>query len=176
MRLFLAIAGLAAVLSVPASAQVVYEPVRYQYRAPNGGGVFYYGGQDPYVFRQATITSIDPGFGRVQGYAFLSTTRAVRSSRAPVFSDVFPGVDLSGFGLTAKDASNYARLSLPTYFRKSDLKTQAVQLPDGSRHIPASASPVSTPTPTARPAASSEGKGVVIIIPYRKSAPGSPEL
>ena len=177
MRLHIAVlASLACLASYAstATAQVIYEPVRYQYQAPNGGGVFFYGGRDPFVFQQATALSVDPGFGRVRGLAFYSSTRTVRSSRTPVFSDAIPGIDLSGFGLTPASAANFANASVPTYFRKSDLLRAATVLPNGTRIVPAVAPVASAaPQPAPRPAplarsADTAPKGVVIIIPYRK--------
>lgn len=128
----LPLAGLAV-----ASAQTIYTPVHHQYRAPNGGGVFFYGGSDPFVFAMATRLSVDPGFGRVAGFAFVSSTRSVRVARAPVYSDAVPGVDLAPFGYTIDDAYNAAQRSIPTYFRMAELRRQAVVQPDGSRIVPA---------------------------------------
>ena len=53
-----------------ASAQIIFEPVRYQY---GNQSKYYYGGCDPFVHRMGTGI-VDGGghYGRVNGWAFVS--------------------------------------------------------------------------------------------------------
>jgi len=120
-----------ALLSFPslAPAQVIYEPVQYQY----GSAVkFYYGGRDPAVVAVASnyFSMNTRYFG---AYGELAT--------APlhVFSDHFPYQDATLFGYTSMDAMNEAYANLPRYFRKADLLRVAEPQPDGTMVVPSSA-------------------------------------
>ncbi|MFN4242485.1 MAG: hypothetical protein ACK4PI_04525 [Tepidisphaerales bacterium] len=161
--------------AAPVVGQTIYLPVQHQHRAPNGGGVFFYGGADPFVFHMATRLSVDPGFGRVSGAAFSSGTRTVHASRPPVYSDAAPGIDLAPFGYTPADAFNAAQRSVPTYFRMADVRAQAVRQPDGTRLVAPTAGgrpdAESPPPTTAEPAAP---RGVILILPMRR--PTGPAL
>jgi hypothetical protein len=117
-------------------AQVVYEPVQYQYGTTAS---YYYGGNDPRVFDRAE--RMRQGLGREKGYTFASATidthREVVSGPVRVYSDHVPFWNASNFGLTPTDAYNEANANLPRYFRKSDLiATGRVQV-DGSVVVPA---------------------------------------
>ncbi|MGH7213610.1 MAG: hypothetical protein ACREIT_02420 [Tepidisphaeraceae bacterium] len=126
-------------IPTPSSAQVIYEPVRYQY---GGQNPFYYGGADPYVFRYANQPSCGiSSFGRVNGYAFVSgnirTHREVENEPVRVFSDCVPYRNAAVYGFTIGDARDEAHAALPRYFRKGDLLAGAVVDDDGTVVVPA---------------------------------------
>lgn len=105
-----------------AEAQVIYEPVQYQF---GGQNAYYYGGSDLRVHATAGQLSAQPGFGRSEGFAFASgnvtTHREVNNDRPRVFDDRLPGVNATIYGVTIDDARNAAYQNSPTYFRKRDL-------------------------------------------------------
>ena len=171
-----------------ASAQVIYEPVRYQYETPCGES-YYYGGVDPRVHAvagyEARYTDARCGF---HGYATnLHNFDGGNSfgqpsplyNRPAVFTDAIPFRDASRFGYTQADARNEAYANAPTYFRKADLLATAIPTATGGYVVPANApagvyvtSPMrydayrtypslrTTTNPASRP-------GQVIIIPKR---------
>lgn len=128
-----------------ASAQIVYEPVQYQYNS--NGTLYYYGGSDPAVHHYA-MQPYSPGgtWGRANGWAFFrSDVRSYRTtSNEPlrVYSDA-TGVSNAGLiGFTPDDARNEAYANTPTYFAKRDVEHTAVLKHDGSWVVPAQARPV----------------------------------
>jgi hypothetical protein len=127
--------------SSPASAQVVYEPVQYQYWS--GGRAYYYGGSNPLVHYRANVNSQHAGFARTNGYAFhsarLDTHRAVVTEPDRIYSDSTPYWNARVFGASVDDARNAAYANSATYFRKADLKYLARVEPDGTWSVPASA-------------------------------------
>jgi hypothetical protein len=127
-----------------APAQVIYEPVRYQFDASGNGNVYFYGGTDAAVHARARALSRDPRFGYVGGYQFVSSSRVVSLTRPPVYVDSLPFVDASRFGYTASDAANAAYRNVPTYFRKADLTPQPHRLNHGTIRISNSALPQGT--------------------------------
>jgi hypothetical protein len=163
LRLGLATVATVAGLVVPsvARAQVVYEPVQYQF---GGQNPYYYGGTDPRVHgRVASQAGV--GFGRVNGFDFVSGTvnthRAVTSLPARVFTDAYPGYDARTLGFTASDARNEAYANTPRYFRKIDLLRTGTVV-DGALHVPATPARVRTvPAP-----------GSIEIKPYVRPATG----
>src|SRR5882672_8123393 len=71
-------------MTAAASAQVFYEPVRYQYST--GGVTFYYGGHDPRLFNYVA--------GDVESTAYTSVVNAPHVvERARVYSDRLPFVN-----------------------------------------------------------------------------------
>jgi len=151
-------------------AQVIYEPVQYQYGDQNK---FFYGGTDPQVFMRAAAQS-DAGaqWGRVNGYDFASgdlwAHREVSDQPMRVYSDALPTQNATLYGFTATDAANVANVAVPRYFRKADVLAAAKQAP-GLLIVPARAefphavkNQVTQSPPTTRP---------FIILPAPASAP-----
>ena len=72
-RLAVALAGALSLLLVSSSsfAQIIYEPVRYQYSA--GGSLYYYGGSDPRMHcHAASPVGAGQSWGRINGWDFAS--------------------------------------------------------------------------------------------------------
>jgi hypothetical protein len=140
-------------------AQIIYEPIQYQYGEQNK---FYYGGTDPHVFERAAVPS-DPGavWGRVNGFDFASADvrvhREVCDQPARVFSDALPTQSATLYGFTPADAENVANASMPRYFRKADVLNAAAEapgiliVPARALFLPAPRQAVSVPAPTTRP-------------------------
>jgi hypothetical protein len=142
-RAAVALCALFAFLS-SASAQVIYEPVQYQYRA---GTTYYYGGSDPRVHERAAMPSSPAaGWGRVNGYAFVSgnvhTHREVMKEPTRVYTDALPYRNAAVFGFTPADARNEAYRNAPTYFRKSDLVAAGRVTSTGAIVVPSHARPI----------------------------------
>lgn len=131
------------VMTSAAAAQVIYEPVQYQYSA--GGRTYYYGGADPFIHRRAASQSYVSGYGRTNGWAFHSATidthREVSTEPQRIFSDAMPTLDARFHGYTADDARNEAYQNATRYFRKADLPRTAVRQQDGSWVVPAQLAP-----------------------------------
>jgi hypothetical protein len=106
-----------------ASAQVVYQPVQYEYHTQTGR-TFYYGGDNPRLIQWAA----NPGcLGRARlGFGFIPVPRpSYIFTSAPflpvdrpslVISDCDP---LGITGLSVADARNQANARVPLYFRKA---------------------------------------------------------
>ena len=177
----LSVIGLA---SSAAWAQVVYEPVRYQYETASGEKYFY-GGVDPRTHAVAGYDSNRCGF---RGYAtnlhnFDGGNSFGQPSpmydRPPVYTDCVPFRDARRFGFTEADARNEAYANAPTYFRKADLLASAVPTETGGWVVPANAPFVYvapgmnrgvyhvTPTSRATTTSPASRPGQVIIIPKR---------
>jgi hypothetical protein len=135
-------ASVVSVIASSASAQVFYEPVKYQYSS--GGTYYYYGGSDPQVHRDAKELSHERGFGRTEGYAFHSGTidvhREVVTEPVRVFTDEIPYWNARFFGYTVDDARNAAYQNSATFFRKADLARLARVQADGTWSVSANAS------------------------------------
>ena len=142
-RLALVIASLLSLAGASsARAQVFYMPVTYQWESPNGGGYYYYGGTNPHVHAYANSTSLVPGYGRTDGYAFHSgdyqVHREVRTETVRIYSDAHPYMDNGRlFGMRIHDAANEANANAAHYFRKADLDRNALLQEDGTWHVPA---------------------------------------
>jgi hypothetical protein len=161
-----------------ASAQIIYEPVQYQYGDQNK---YYYGGNDPRVHAYANFTRDGGGrWGRVHGFDFVSgsidTHREVIGEPERVFADAVPFQNARLYGYTATDARNEAYSRIPTYFRKADLLTTAVPQADGSWHVPAQ--PVegvmpywASPRMTAPATAPTTAPRPIMIIPKKALEP-----
>ena len=143
-RVAIALALLACFVS-SASAQIIYEPVQYQYEA--GGTTYYYGGSDPRVHAYAQLPYSTSGtWGRTSGFAFVSgdvrSSRSVSNEPVRVFTDAVGLVNAHLLGFTPDDARNEAYANQPRYFVKRDLLRAAVPQKDGSFVVPAQAQPV----------------------------------
>lgn len=173
-----AVALCSLVLGSSAFAQVIYEPIQYQFETPRGER-YYYGGVDPRVHAVA-------GSELCRGYSYGANVHAFDgghvfnqpspiSDRPVVFTDCVPFRDASWFGYTPAHARNEAYANAPTYFRKADLLESAIPTQTGAWVVPANAphyvgatrhhahrAPAvrSTTSPASRP-------GQVIIIPKR---------
>jgi hypothetical protein len=161
-RLVLAALGLT-VLSFDvsrASAQVIYEPVQYQYGTQDP---YYYGGDDPGIHGYAAQLTHEQSWGRVNGFAFASgnydTHREVVTERPRVYSDQLPYRNAFIYGYTPTDARNEAYDRVPRYFVKKDLIAGGVRMPDGAVIVPAHTEPrpdlteaAPTPKDATRPA------------------------
>ena len=171
-----------------AFAQVIYEPVQYQYPVGYGNQHYYYGGSNPVVHENARVS---PQCQPLQfGYATnLHRFDGGNSFGQPsplyyrplVFTDCIGGglTNAANFGWLPVDARNEAVANAPTYFRKVDLLASAVPGSDGVYHVPPTAPQVyimnsagwpaySTTRPAATlPSATMPGRGNVIIIPKR---------
>jgi hypothetical protein len=144
-------------VSLSACGQVFYMPVQYQYFS--GGRAYYYGGSDPYVHARAQALSQEVGFGRTNGYAFVSgnvhTHREVVTEPTRAYTDMIPHWNGRVFGYTENDARNAAYQNADLYFRKSDLPRMSIRADDGTWVVP--------PQPT-------PGQGSIDIRPYRAEA------
>ena len=141
----------ACVVVSSASAQIIYEPIRYQY---GGQTPFYYGGHDPEVFRFAQRDYAQAHDGFIEYHSDLRTFRVVSDVAPRVYVDELPRCDASIYGYTVADARNAAYQNAPRYFCKRDLLTHAVQDDSGAWHVPAQ-------VPTS-------GSGSIEIKPYVK--------
>jgi hypothetical protein len=167
-----------------ASAQVFYMPVTYQWHSPNDGGCYYYGGTSPWVHYHANSTSLVPGYGRTNGYAFHSgdyqVHREVMTEPLRIYSDAVPAMDNGRFhGMGVHDAANEAAANAIRYYRKADLlRDNHIVMPDGSWVVPAhplprgsmSLAPATSAPATVHVAAPAEKKvepKPVLIIPKR---------
>ncbi len=151
-----------------ASAQVIYEPVRYQYGHQNN--IYYYGGSDPRVHYSAQFPIGGAGrFGRAGGWAFASgntrSFRQVANEPTRVFTDSLPiRYDNAAFaGFTENDARNDAYFNVPTYFKKSELLAAAVEQSDGAWVVPSQAQPVPLDRAVSRSAPTTGPKPLMII-------------
>jgi hypothetical protein len=135
---------LAVSASSPARSQTIYAPVQYQYGEQ--GNRYYYGGSDPAVFemaeRRACLDRISdhPYTSERYNHAYLHRRLIGRLDR--VYSDCVPYMNARVFGYLPVDAANEANANVPRYFRMADLERAAVEMPDGSRVVPAQAQPV----------------------------------
>lgn len=167
-------------LAPAAFAQIIYEPVRYQY-VTGSGQTYYYGGQQPRTFYWAELQSeLDaPGFNRYRYGAFSGGDRlgdGMLNDRPRVYSDQVPYRDARRWGFTADDARNQAMRSAPLYFRKSDLLRAAEAQPDGAVVVPSHPRMVVIvdrnvrrgDAGTTRPATTTTGR--ILIIPRPKPA------
>lgn len=131
-------AALLWVWGLSTGAQVVYEPVQYQYQS--GGRTYYYGGANTRVHQSAQAESGESGWGRSNGWAFHSgnhqTHREVATEPVRVYSDQVSRWNAHVFGYTPDDARNAAYNNAPRYFRKADLPALARVQWDGTWLVP----------------------------------------
>lgn len=147
-RIFAAALVVCAIVS-SARAQVIYEPVRYQYGQQT---TYYYGGSDPDMFRYAhrEYSEAHDGFAMARGD--VTVHREVSQYRPHVYVDHLPRANAAMYGYTADDARNDAYWNAARYFRKSDILKQSTVDCDGALHV--------------APEASSEHCGTIEIKPY----------
>ena len=134
-------AVLLGVLASSASAQVIYEPVQYQYGAEMK---YYYGGSDPGAFAYADRVLCRNGFPTAANphYTSLYNTLGQIGERKLVLSDCMPFRNAAVFGYTANDAHNEANANVPQYYRKRDILAAAVPAADGTLVVSAQAHPL----------------------------------
>jgi hypothetical protein len=121
-----------------ASAQVVYQPVQYEYHTQTGR-TFYYGGDNPGLIQWASksdcLGRARPGFGFIPvprpSYTFISAPYPAADRPPLVISDCDP---LGITGLSVADARNQANARVPLYYRKA-----APPEPAAPAHKPATA-------------------------------------
>jgi len=107
MRLAVALVAIF-VVSSSVSAQIVYEPVKFQYFQGKYGYVYYYPGSDPAMKRFIHgDTNVNPHQIVTQDFR--------------VYSDNLPRQNAAWQGYVVSDAYNEANQNLPGYYRKSDL-------------------------------------------------------
>ena len=134
-------AVLLGVLASSASAQVIYEPVRYQYGAEMK---YYYGGNDAHAHHYADRVLCRNGFPSMgnRHYTSLYNTVGQIGEHRLVLSDCMPYRNAAVFGYTDNDARNEANASVPLYFRKRDILAAAVPAADGTLVVSAQARPM----------------------------------
>lgn len=125
-------------------AQVMYEPIRYQWDAGGRGDQkYYYGGVDPRVHAVAGRDTSCRRWSYFNTHAFDGGNSfnqpSPMSDRPLVFTDCVPFQDASRFGYTQADARNEAYANAPTYFRKADLLASAIPTAEGGWVVPANA-------------------------------------
>ena len=160
MRKCLLTLGVLILFQSISSAAIIYEPVQYQHRSPDGR-IYYFGGR-----HQASVNAAE-----LRALAMRNTNPSdrpdnfiTRTDHVPaVYSDVAPYMNLSVYGYTAVDAANEANASVPRYFRKADLLPAGHLDHHGDWIVPANAKPLPTihiVAPTTQPA-----PHAIIIIP-----------
>ena len=123
-----------------ASAQVIYEPVRYQY----GDALkYYYGGNNPAMFDYAERVLCRNGYpnSMLRNYTNLYNTVGQVGENKIILTDCLPLHNAAAYGFTVNDARNEAYGNVPLYFRKRDLLDAAIPAADGTLVVPAQARP-----------------------------------
>src|SRR5438552_11530537 len=136
-----AVAVVLSVAASSASAQVIYEPVRYQY----GDALkYYYGGNNPGMFVYADGVLCRNGYpsSMCNVYTSLQGTLGQIGEKKLVLTDCMPYRNAAVFGYNANDARNEAYCNVPRYFRKRDLLAAAIPAGAGTLVVPAQAKPV----------------------------------
>jgi len=138
-----------------ASAQIIYEPVRYQY---GDDQKFYYGGSDPAII------------------AFGCSQLNSQSNDLPltIYTDARPYENVAINGCTTNDAKNQAYANTPRYFRMRDLIAAANRLPDGTIVVPAQNQPAPVPAAAHIIQSQSVWPRSILIIPRGQSVPPPP--
>ena len=128
------------IVASSASAQVIYEPVRYQY---GDAMKYYYGGDNAMAHAYADRVACRNGYpsSMCDRYTSLYLTVGQIGERCLVLSDCMPLRNAAVFGYTANDARNEAYCNVPRYFRKRDLLEAAVPAGDGTLVVSAQARP-----------------------------------
>lgn len=131
------------IVASSARAQVIYQPVQYQY---SNGVTYYYGGNNPSMHHYIEHVKCRNGYpSAITGHHYNSLRHTVGQigENTFVFSDCLPYRNAAVYGYTAADAHNEAMANMPLYFTKRDLLMSAVASPDGTLIVPAS--PMSHP-------------------------------
>ncbi|HEX3357473.1 MAG TPA: hypothetical protein VHS31_10925 [Tepidisphaeraceae bacterium] len=152
LRIIAVLIGCVVVSSV--SAQIIYEPIRYQYSVQTP---YYYGGNDSDVFRSAARDHAGAKNGYVEAHGDYRSHREVSDVASRVYVDEFPRGNAAILGYTDADARNAAYQNAPRYFRKIDLLMHAMQDDTGAWHVPAQIS--------------GNGPGTIEIKPYVRRTP-----
>ena len=180
-RTFLALTSLLlAAAASAASAQVFYMPVVYQWQSPNGGGLYYYGGTNPVVHAHANSTSLVPGYGRTNGYAFHSgdyqVHREVMTEPTRIYSDTLHAFDNGRFyGMRIHDAANEAAANAILHYRKADLlRDNHIVQPDGSWIVPSHR--VARGSISIQPSVAADLMTVPVMAPAQKKVEPKPVL
>ena len=121
-----------------ARAQVIYEPVQYQY---TNGMTYYYGGNDPSMHHYIEHVKCRNGYpSAITGHLYNSLRDTVGQvgEHTFVFSDCLMYRNAAVYGYTADDAHNEAMANMPLYFTKRQLLESAVHVGDGTLVVPAS--------------------------------------
>ena len=176
-RLFAALL-LACIVVSSASAQIIYEPVQYQYGGTQAP--FYYGGSNPDMFRFAWREYAEAHNGFASAHGSITQHDEVDLTDPHVYVDHLPRSNAAVYGYTANDARNDAYANAARYFCKRDAMHYAVQDEDGAWHVPPQVSGMHVGTieikPYVRPVAAPKR---VIIIPKdmldRKIVPDAPQ-
>ena len=129
------------VVASSASAQVIYEPVKYQH---GNGMTFYYGGSDPSMLHYIEHVKCRNGYpSDITGHQGngLRHTLGQIGEQTYVFSDCLPYRNAAVYGYTSVDARNEANANMPRYFTKRDLLLAAVPAADGGLIVPAHGKP-----------------------------------
>ena len=112
----------AALASSAASAQVIYEPVQYEYHV-GSDYKFYYGGDNPLVFEHARRVAClrEAGAWVREGRYGVGHLHPGLIGAPPyrVFSDCAPLQNAAAYGFTPADARNEAYARVPQYFTKA---------------------------------------------------------
>ena len=136
--------ALSLVVASSANAQVIYEPVQYQYVHP-AGFTYYYGGSDPIQHEYAEHVACRNGYPSehtFQGFSGLYHTVGQIGERHPVvLTDCLPLRNAAVYGYRVEDAQNEANANVPRYFRKGDLVAAARPAGDGTLVVPAHLKP-----------------------------------
>jgi hypothetical protein len=114
---FAVVAALVLVSASRSSAQVIYEPVQYQYGSPIK---YYYGGQDPRVIEAAEAYASYRNAYHADG-RHPDPFSVAANAPTVVYHDLFPYQNAALYGYTPMDAMNEAYANVPRYFHKSDL-------------------------------------------------------
>jgi|tagenome__1003787_1003787.scaffolds.fasta_scaffold20176177_1 hypothetical protein len=129
------------VLASSATAQVIYQPVQYQY---TNGMTYYYGGNNPAMLRHIEHVKCHDGYpNSVTGHHYTTLYNTLRQTTEPtyVFTDCFHG-NAAVYGYTSVDACNEAMANVPLYYTKRDLLNAAVPAADGvGLNVPAMGAP-----------------------------------
>jgi hypothetical protein len=130
-RLIAALLVACAIVS-SASAQIIYEPVQYQY---GGQTIWYYGGHDPDVFRFADREHALARNGFVFAVGDITSHKTVSWYHPAVYIDELRRADASIYGFTADDARNAAYQNAARYFCKKDILAQGSFDENGALHV-----------------------------------------
>jgi hypothetical protein len=176
-RLFAAFV-LACIIVSSASAQIIYEPVQYQYGGTQAP--FYYGGNDPDMFRFAEREYALAHSGFAMAHGDVTQYYAVDLTYPHVYIDQLPRTNAAIYGYNANDARNDAYANAARYFTKRGAMHYAVQDETGAWHIPPQVSGMHSGTieikPYVRPTVA---PSPVIVIPKdmldRKIVPDAPQ-
>jgi len=160
-----------------ARAQVIYQPLQYQY-GMGDGVAYYYGGNRPATHEYVERVKCHDGFPSGVTGSHYNGMRGVlgqTTEKCYVFTDCIHG-NAAVYGYTAVDAQNEMMSNLPLYYTKRDLLLSAVPAADGNGLlVPAMGRPAGEMVHVTGPAGAatqpSEPKPRAIIIIPKSGAP-----